>query len=277
MNNIDLFKVFVHMDDGLKDKNIRELLERKRYREDARMSLSELATLQVAFQHGAFRHMKAFWLHVKTWLSHLFPNLVCYSRFMMWMREAGKAVELLLEENLSKWDGFGLLDSSKLPVAHQDRRGPKVFRKTASYGHTAFGRFYGFKLHLLCDRNGKIIRWGLTTGSVHDLSPVKEGFLDGLEGMVLADSGYVSRDERFRLMSGNLDFVARPRKNQDEWDRDAWERKYGKIYKLRQRVEGVFNDLKNNGMMVSFRHHHPDSVRVYVVSALLAYQLLFVL
>ena len=217
--------------------------------------------------------MKAFWSHVKKWLGHLFPKLLSYERFMFRTRETRRAVELLPEENPTKWRGFGLLDASKIPVARQDRRGPKVFRRTASYGYTAFGRFYGFKPRLLCDGSGGVVRWSLTTGSVHDLKPVKEGFLDGLCGRVLADSGYVSREERFRLMGKNLDFVARPRKNQDEWDRDAWERKYGKIYGKRQRIESVFNDLKNNRMMVSFRHHHPAMLIIYVLSALLAYQL----
>ena len=74
-------------------------------------------------------------------------------------------------------------------------------------------------------------------------------------------------------MDKNLDFSALPRKSQDEWDRLAWEKKYSRIYKLRQRIEGVFNSLKNNLMMVAFRHHHPSMLGIYVMGALLAYQI----
>ena len=270
---MDEVGLFVNIDDGLKGFFNEELFERKRYRNDFALSISEVVTLFVMFQTSNMRNAKAFHSHAKRWLIHLFPTLPCYQTFMRRLRDAERAIGVMLEASLSEWSGFGMLDASKIPVAHADRLGPKVFRRTATYGHTAFGRFYGFKLHLLCDRGGNIVRWELTTGSVHDLTPVKKGFLDGLEGLVLADSGYVSREVRFALMDKNLDLAARPRKNQDEWDRDAWEQRYGKVYKLRQRIEGVFNDLKNNLMMVAFRHHHPSMLRIYVMGALLAYQL----
>ena len=272
-NMMDEVGLFVNIDDGLRAFSDQELFDRERYRNDFALSVSEATTLFILFQRSGMRHAKAFHAHAKRWLSHFFPTIPCYQTFMRRLRDAEKALSVLLKASLSPWRGFGMVDASKIPVSHPDRHCPKVFRKAASYGHTAFGRFYGFKLHLLCDGDGNIVRWTLSTGSVHDLSPVKTGFLDGIEGLVLADSGYVSREVRFSLMDKNLDFAARPRKNQDEFDRDAWELKYGRIYKMRQRIEGVFNDLKNNLMMVAFRHHHPSMLRVYVMGALLAYQL----
>ena len=273
MINIDIVGLFVNIDDGLKAFDDRDLFDRERYRNDFAISVQEATTLFVLFQRSGMRHAKAFHSFVRTFLKPLFPTLPSYASFMRRLRDAEKALSILLEASLSPWRGFGMVDASKIPVSHPDRHCPKVFRREATYGHTAFGRFYGFKLHLLCDGDGNIVRWTLSTGSVHDLSPVKNGFLDDIEGLVLADSGYVSREVRFSLMDRNLDFAARPRRNQDEFEKDAWELKYGRVYKTRQRIEGVFNDLKNNLMMVAFRHHHPSMLRIYVMGALLAYQL----
>ena len=47
MATMDPVEIFVHLDDGLKDKNIRELLERRRYRHDAKMTLSEHLRMDV--------------------------------------------------------------------------------------------------------------------------------------------------------------------------------------------------------------------------------------
>ena len=274
MNNIDIVKLFVHIDDGLKDVEIKNFLERERFRTDNKMGLAEFATLWVAYQDSCFRHMKAFHDHLSRWLKPLFPSLVSYSRFMFWMKEVEKIIGDLLEKHLSPWAGFGMIDASKIPVTNPYRHRPKVHSKTASYGNTAFGRFYGFKIHLLINNDGKIVKWLLTTGSVDDRTPIKDGFLDNITGLILADSGYVSREIHFQLMDANLDLAARPRKNQIEFNQQEWIKRYGHIYKCRQRIESAFNVLKNRLMMVSSRHHHPEMARLYVMSALLTYQLL---
>lgn len=272
MRNIDWVSEFVQIDDALKNIPDHDLFDRERYRSDFSLSVSEAVTLLLFYRTEGFRHLKAFQRHVSLYLKHLFPGMPSYARFMRRLRDAETALELLLAASLSKWDGFGSIDSTKIETSTKDRKG-KVFGRIASFGYTAFGRFFGVKLHILVNKSGGVVRWRLTTGSVHDLTPVKEGFLDGLTGMTLADSGYVSREMRFALMAANLDFVAKPRKTMDEIDREEWVKRYVRVYKCRQRVESVFNVLKNSLSLVSTRHHHPAMLRIAVLSTLLAYQL----
>jgi hypothetical protein len=65
----------------------------------------------------------------------------------------------------SQWEGdYYLLDSKPIPVCHPVRNGRVLLLRDegAYFGKTKKGWFFGFKLHLIRDRAGRILNAILT-------------------------------------------------------------------------------------------------------------------
>jgi hypothetical protein len=109
-------------------------------------------------------------------------------------------------------------------------------------------------------------------------NPLKNGFLDGFSGKILADSGYVSRDLYFDLMAKNLQLIAKPRKSMLVDNAFGfgylpnWEINFKKIYKNRVFIEHFFYNIKHNfGLNLNKMHSH-QGFFMNLVSCLLAFQ-----
>lgn len=110
--------------------------------------------------------------------------------------------------------------------------------------------YYGYKNHILVDKESKIIReYEVTPASVHD-SQVYEDLLEEVkeDEFVFADSAYSSEElkEKTRKQSAEPLFCMKGKRNkplnkvEQEWNRC--------LSKIRCRVEHVFGDLKSFGM-----------------------------
>ena len=130
------------------------------------------------------------------------------------------------------------------------------------------GWYYGFKLHLDCDKYGQILAWRITTATVDDRKGLALIWHE-LTGMIVADAGYLgsnwqesASDLGIRLMTGVKKIM---KKLMTRWQHT--------LMKARQVVEGVFSVLKFRlGMETSL----PRSVMgffAHYVWCLLAYQL----
>jgi len=160
-------------------------------------------------------------------------------------------------------------DASALPVCKIKREFThKVARGLAHKSKGTMGWYYGFKLHLVVDKDGLVLAWRITTATVDD----RKGLAliwDELTGMVVADAGYLgsnwqeaAADLGLRLMTGVKKIM---RKLMTKWQHA--------LLKARQIVETVFSVMKFRlGMDTSL----PRSVMGYFahyVWCLLAYQL----
>lgn len=249
--------VFVQLDDFYKSKIKR--LESSKYARldskcrlaDAKITLSEAACLLVVYQSSRIEHFKMFLDLFRPTLLRLFPGLPSYSRLSAWMKKCEQLLLDFVNSNLAE-PGDRLsryaIDSSKIDP-HFDKNMPKSLRRQAGVGRTHEGFFIGFKLHLLVDMDRRIVRVDLSCGGHHDLDPVKGGMLDGITGIVFADSGYVSGPIAQELRLSDLALVAKPTKSMvdDLWVFDriwGWLCKDGGEYRKRQTVEGVFSILK---------------------------------
>ena len=82
------------------------------------------------------------------------------------------------------------------------------------------------------------------------ITPVKQGFLNGQRGRIYADKGYMSSEQRFKLMEQNVDFLACPKENQTFASEEGlklrmlWDRVHKKAYRQCQKIERVFAKLK---------------------------------
>ena len=85
-------------------------------------------------------------------------------------------------------------DSTDLPVCSlRKARYHKTMRNFASWSKSSKGWFYGLKLHLTTDLNGRIIGLYFTAGNVSDREILKVMNKD-LRGVFVADAGYVSKE-----------------------------------------------------------------------------------
>jgi hypothetical protein len=118
------------------------------------------------------------------------------------------------------------MDSTKInPPKHKNF--PKYLRKSTGFGRTHEGLFTGFKLQVLVDMRGRIMAADLSTGNRHDLEPVKGGLLNGLGGIVFADSGDVSGQVRQDLWGQDLALVGKPKAQMVD-ERWTFDRSWGK-------------------------------------------------
>ena len=96
-------------------------------------------------------------------------------------------------------DGVYVIDSSALRVCDNKRiKRHKVFAGLAERSKTTMGWFFGFKLHLVINRHGEILAVKLTSGNTDDRAPMLD-LTAGLEGILLADKGYISKEKFLTL------------------------------------------------------------------------------
>ncbi len=86
------------------------------------------------------------------------------------------------------------VDSTDIPVCSvRKAKNHKTMKSLASWSKTSKGWFYGLKLHLSVDLNGRIIGMNFTTGKASDREVLKT-MNKGLRGIFVADAGYVSSE-----------------------------------------------------------------------------------
>lgn len=257
-------------------ENEKWLFRLKARDKDRKMTLPEAACLLGLFQLSTCRSLKAFLLYNGFWLRSLFPSLPSYSSCSSWMSRVEPFLVDFLKTRLAEpgdRQSVYAIDSTKIDP-HKLKNNPKCMRAQARIGHSHEGMWLGWKLHVLANREGRIVRWDLTGANVHDLAPVKGGFLDGIRGICLADSGYVSGQVRQDLAPQDLALIAKPTKAMAD-ERWVFDKTWAKIYRQRQVVEGVFSRLKDRLGLVAHGARSPQSARCRALCAMVLHCLGF--
>ena len=161
-------------------------------------------------------------------------------------------------------------DSTDLPVCSlRKAKRHKTMYALASWSKTSKGWFYGLKLHLTTDYDGRIVGLHFTTGNASDRDILKVMNKD-LRGIFIADAGYLSaqleRDfyiehERMLLtcMRSNMKKLARA-------DDIA-------LLNTRMRIEDNFGNLKQFHNLVSTVCRSVRGYLVNYLSSVLAYMI----
>lgn len=265
---------YLQLKKDLKTKNPFHLGARCRLK-DAKITLCEAAGLFVLFQASRQPHFKQFLDWNRPTLLRLFPGLPSYDRLNKWRAKCAHLM-LALAKNGGAEPGDRLstylIDSTKIDP-HKLKSNPKCLRGKAGFGYTHEGGYIGFKLHVVSNRKGQIVAFDLSQANRHDLDPVKGGLLDGLAGVVFADSGYISAQIKQDLMSKDIAFIAKPKAVMTDlcW---SFNKHWGKLYRQRQVVEGVFSRLKNRFGLLAQSCRSATSLTVRVLASIVAYNIL---
>lgn len=161
-------------------------------------------------------------------------------------------------------------DSTDLPVCSiRKAKSHKTMKTLASWSKTSKGWFYGLKLHLSVDLEGKIVGINFTTGKASDREVLKSMNKD-LRGVFVADAGYLSEKleqeffiENERMLLTCLRFNMKKIATFDNIE----------LLKTRMRVEDNFGNLKQFHNLVSTVCR---SIRGYLtnyLSSVLAYMI----
>lgn len=249
----------------------RKLLEtgkRKRRRAGA-LSLSELMTLMVLFHQTRFRQFKLFYQgYACRFLRQDFPRLPSYSRCVQLMPRCAAALAGLFELLKGRCTGVSIADSTALAVCDNRRiYRHKVFKGWAARGKTSTGWFFGFKLHVVINHQGELLRIKLTPGNVDDRKPIPD-LCAQLFGKLYADKGYLAKWLTEQLQSKGIELITKLRKNMKPVARSAFDQA---LLRQRSLVETVFDELKNLCQIEHTRHRSLTNFLVNLMAGVVAY------
>ena len=245
------------------------------------LSLSKLVQLFIQYCYEKWSCAKHFWYVQKQLHASTGRLFVSYSVLMMWFARLDGILNLWMQKHKAKTTQSSLLfaDSKKLLLGN-GHHWVKVMGKNASIGHSSLGSFFGMKLHVVMNEQNQICSFGITPGSVHDLTYAKECLFKGLIGKMYADKGYVDKSFRFQLaQTQHLHLWVPPKSNQiyssDEALRYAldWKYNHSKMYGKRQGIERLFAKLQRSfGLSIQgCKNVHMAHAKVY--ASMLAYTL----
>jgi len=196
MNSIkeELTEIYVEVADFFKQN---PELARKRRSNNDKPKMEDNEVIAIALMQGYFRNkdLKRAFLLVKANDPFAVRYWLSYGQWIARLHSLRRQIETLLASTFATKfgeDNYYIMDSKPIPVCHPIRHGRVILlRESGAYfGKSSKGWFFGFKLHLIRNLEGKVVNVVLTRGNCDD----REGalylmqMLDG--GVTLADLGY---------------------------------------------------------------------------------------
>ena len=272
---MDEYTVYCKVDDFWKGyakswyKKQLQSKKRKRLRK-SKLSKSEIMTLLILFHTSHYRNLKQFYLEFACkYLTHLFPDLVSYSRFVELSKSVIEPLFYFMRSYKYKESGTYFVDSTSLAVCHNRRIfAHKTFKGLADRGKSTMGWFFGFKLHLIINEIGEILSFALTKASIDDRVPVPS-LSKGIKGKLYGDKGYISSKLTQQLNKKGVHLITGIRKNMKNKLLPLYDKL---MLKKRFIIETVNGQLKEVSQIQHTRHRSPSQFVVNLLAGLIAYQ-----
>ena len=237
-----------------------------------RMNDAEIMVILILFHSGGFRCFKHYYKeYVCKHLTHLFPRLVSYNRFVELEKDILLPLTIFIKQVLlGTCTGISFVDSTPLRVCRNQRiLVHKTFEGLATRGKCSMGWFFGFKLHLVINDKGEILNFMFSPANVDDREPLKQGnFQRDIKGKLCADKGYIGQALFENLFLNGIQLLTRVKNNM----RNSLMSVEDKIL-LRKRalIETVNDELKNIAQIEHSRHRSFNNFIANALSAIAAY------
>jgi hypothetical protein len=237
----------------------------------SQLSPSEIMTIYIHFQQSHYRDFKSYYIHhVHSHLSHLFPQLVSYPRFIVLIKSILVPLCFFLQTISAEKTGIYFIDSTPIKVCHIKReKQHRVFKGLAKKGKSTIGWFFGFKLHLIINDKGELVAFKLTAANVDDRAPVAD-LTKSLMGKLVGDKGYISQKLFDDLFQHGLQLVTSIRKNMANKLMLLADKL---LLRKRALIETVNDQLKNVSQVEHTRHRSVWNFLANILAALTAYAL----
>lgn len=219
--------------------------------------------------------VKAYYTFVQGYHMSEFSNLPDYSNFLKQQKQllplTSQLLNILMAINRSNFKNskeyLMFVDGSEIPVCTNKRIfNHKVARGIAAKSKSSKGWFYGFRLHILCDRKGNLLGIKITPGNIDERKMVIK-LLKDLQGILVADAGYISKELHKKLQKLNVWFLTGVKRNQKKLMTKA----NHILLKARQRVETTIGLLKQRLGLVTSLPRSIKGFQVHFVLVCLAY------
>lgn len=239
------------------------------------LSISELVTLGIFRYFTNITNWKAYHKHLYSFFRVDFPNLPDYSNFLTAMNKLSWLALLLLQHFCSFFKKIThqelpkFVDSSKLEVCHIKREFThKVCKDIARKSKSTMGWFYGFKLHIICNKLMQILSFRISPANLDDRKGLDRIWND-IFGMIIADAGYIGADwQKKACYLGKLLLTGVKANMKKLLTFVQFE-----LLKMRQCVETVFSVLKLRMGMQTTLPRSPLGYFAHYIWCLTAYQL----
>lgn len=235
-----------------------------------RLKLSEILTILIAYHQSGMAFFKYFYLDLYGNSKGLFHELVHYDRFITLIKTAFPALVCLLKSLEGEKTEYMFIDSTPMAVCHNLReRKHKTFKGLAAKGKTSTGWFCGFKLHMIFNTKGEIIRLVITPGNINDRTPVVD-MINGIMCKLLGDKGYLSQNLFNQLFDKGVKLITKIRKNM----KNCLMAMQDKLMLMKRSfIETIFSSLKCLNILIHHRHRCPINAFTHLFAGLVNYQL----
>ncbi len=150
-----------------------------------------------------------------------------------------------ISEKFSQFTNVFILDSLPTPICNYSRAGRSAICSTdtiqPTFGYCASkkSRYFGYKFHAVCDKNGVFHSFDLTPAHVHDVNYLKDVKHNLNHCTLIGDRGYISADYQLDLFTHSKINLSVPmRKNQENFIHFSKTKS-----KIRKRIETNFSQL----------------------------------
>ena len=150
-----------------------------------------------------------------------------------------------LSEKFAEFTDVFVVDSMPTPICNFARAGRSNICSTydirPAFGHCASqkSKYFGYKLHAICDKNGVFHSFDLAPANIHDVNYLKDIKHNLNNCTLIGDRGYISADYQADLFTHSKINLSVPmRKNQHDYV--PFSKAKGKI---RKRIETNFSQL----------------------------------
>jgi IS5 family transposase len=135
-----------------------------------------------------------------------------------------------------------IIDSCPIKLCENVRKfRAKNLREMAEIGYNAAKEeyFYGLKLHILTDKNGKFQNGMITGAKVHDVKALEDLLFSNIK-TIIGDKGYISKKLKERLAKKGIKLITPSRKNMEQIEQNDG----NFLFKIRKIIETYFSKLK---------------------------------
>lgn len=241
-----------------------------------RISAAELVCLAVAQVLLDCPSERRFLRLARRQLGHLFPYIPLQPGYNKRLRSLAPAIceviEHLARISPSFCDRLRLLDSTPVPCGQsRETRKRSELAGWAAYGYCASHSryFWGLRLYLLCAPDGMPVSFCLAPANEGEREVAtamldrarQRGMLDGGE-LIIADKGFAGAEFEQTVASMDATLIRPDRKGETP--------RFGKLGRVRQWIESIYDTLKGQLSLEGHGGHMPNGVWVRVCQRVLA-------
>lgn len=254
--------VFVIVDDWYKDAG--EQIVGRTVGKKPTFSDSEVLTLMLALDFFEFTSERRFLAFVRANYLELFPALLDQSQFNRRTRGLSGLLNALRKELALQlgvhFEQHFLLDTTPvIAVGYRRDKRHSDFLGSAEYGYCASRRlkYYGYKLVMLTTLDGTPYAFELVPANTDERDAADE-ILEALplDSNVWADKGFIGEAWQAEWAEHGIHVWTAKRENQQVQNSPEFDRLLNKV---RERVEGAFDILKEGGRSVEHTLAHTVS------------------